>query len=62
MKCVKSEHRTRLTDKHLKSIFLAEYTNTKPNLDDILRDKPTVFIDLTKSIFCIDFFVKFVIN
>ena len=38
-KCVKSEHQAKLTDKHLKAIFLVGCTNIKPNLDNILRNK-----------------------
>ena len=39
MENVKSEHRTRLTDKHLKAIFLAQCSNTKPNIEDIMKNK-----------------------
>ena len=39
MKYVKSEHQTRLTDEHLKAILMVGCSTSKPNLDDILRDK-----------------------
>ena len=39
MKYVKSEHRTRLTDDHLKAIFMVGYCTSKPNVDDIMREK-----------------------
>ncbi len=39
MKYVKSTHRTRLTDEHLKAILLIGCSNSKPNIDDILKAK-----------------------
>ena len=39
MKNVKSEHRTRLTDEHLKAILLFQCSNTKPNIKDIMKNK-----------------------
>ena len=39
VKYVKSEHQTRLTDEYLKVILLFGCSTSKPNLDDILRDK-----------------------
>ena len=39
MKNVKSEHRTQLTDEHLKAILLVQCSNTKPNLEDIMKNK-----------------------
>ena len=38
-KYVKSTHRTRLTDEHLKAILLIGCSNLKPKVDDILRVK-----------------------
>ena len=42
MKNVKSEHRTRLTDEHLKAILLVQCSNTKPNIEDIMRNKEQI--------------------
>ena len=39
MKYVKSTRRTRLTDEHLKAILLIGCSNSKPNIDDILKAK-----------------------
>ena len=39
MKNVKSEHRTRLTDEHLKAILLVQCSNTKTNIEDIMKNK-----------------------
>ena len=39
VKYVKSEHQTRLTDEYIKAILLLGCNTSKPNLDDILRDK-----------------------
>ena len=39
MKNVKLEHRTRLTYEHLKVILLAQCSNTKPNIEDIMKNK-----------------------
>ena len=39
MKFVKSEHQTRLTGEHLKAILLVGCNTSKPNLDELLRDK-----------------------
>ena len=38
-KYVKSTHRRRLTDEHLKAILLIGCSNSKPNIDDILKAK-----------------------
>ena len=55
MKYFKSEHRKRLTDEYLKAILLVACTNTKSNLNDILRVKQQFY--KSQLIFCIDFFV-----
>ena len=39
VKYVKSEHRTRLTDDHLKAILMVGCCTSKPNVDDIMRGK-----------------------
>ena len=39
MKNVKSENRTRFTDEHLKAILLVQCSNTKPNIEDIMKNK-----------------------
>ena len=39
LKYVKSTHRSKLTDKHLKAILLIGCSNSKPNTDDILKGK-----------------------
>ncbi|CAM1327244.1 Uncharacterised protein r2_g3626 [Pycnogonum litorale] len=39
MKYVKSTHRTRLTDEHLKAILMVGCSNHKANIDDILKAK-----------------------
>ena len=39
MKSVKSEHRTRFTDEHLKTILLVQCSNTEPNIEDIMKNK-----------------------
>ena len=39
MKNVKSERRTRLTDEHLKAILLVQCSHTKPNIEDIIKNK-----------------------
>ena len=36
---VKSEHLTRLTDEHLKAILLVQCCNTKPNIENIMKNK-----------------------
>ena len=38
-KYVKSEHRLRLTDDHLKAILMVGCCTSKPNIDDITRKK-----------------------
>ena len=39
MKNVKSEHRTQLTDEHLKAILLVQSSITKSNIEDIMKNK-----------------------
>ena len=36
---VKSEHRTRLTDGHLKAVLMVGCCTSIPNVDDIMREK-----------------------
>ena len=38
MKYVKSYHRTRLTDDHLKAILMVGCCTSEPNVDDIMRE------------------------
>ncbi|XP_029657512.1 general transcription factor II-I repeat domain-containing protein 2A-like [Octopus sinensis] len=42
MKYVKSAHRARLTDGHLKSILMIGCSNLKPNIDELIQKKITV--------------------
>ena len=39
MKYVTSEHHTRLIDDHLKAILMVGCCTSKPNVDDIMREK-----------------------
>ena len=39
MKNVKSKHQMRLTDEHLKAVLLVQCTNTKPNIEDTVKNK-----------------------
>ena len=39
IKNVKSEHQTLLTDEHLKAISLVQCSHTKPNTEDIIKNK-----------------------
>ena len=49
MKSVKSKHRTRFTDEHLKAILLVQCSNTEPNIEDIMKNKNN-FINRTNHL------------
>ena len=58
MKNVKSEDRTRLTDEHLEAILLIQCSNTKPNIEDIMKNKEQFHKShLSFSKFCLVVFV-----
>ena len=59
MKNVKSEHQTRITDEHLKAIFLVQCSHTKPNIEDIMKNN---FINRTNRFlnFALSFLFRFI--